>query len=206
MRRVQGRPRPPRVDNPQRRRPRGVPRLRRPGSPRLPPFRRRGPHAPCAQTRPSLGGRPQVESGTQAIRAPGDTGRGGRPRSGRGSVRGRRRDPRGTTGERRTAPGGAGSGVRRPVRRPRPGALSRAVQKGAKRRSPSTRAANTAVVWAAVAPRRPWTRTLIRLAVVAHIRHRETPYDDLLVGGCERGDARARVSDQVATVLRAWKR
>lgn len=46
----------------------------------------------------------------------------------------------------------------------------------------------------------------IRLAVVAHIRHRETLYDDLLTGGCERGDARARVSDQVAAVLRGWKR
>jgi hypothetical protein len=45
----------------------------------------------------------------------------------------------------------------------------------------------------------------VRLAVVAHVRHTETPYDDLLVGGCERGEARARVRDQVATMLRAWK-
>jgi hypothetical protein len=46
----------------------------------------------------------------------------------------------------------------------------------------------------------------IRLAVVAHIRHRETSYDDLLTGGYERGAARARVRDEVAAVLRAWKR
>ena len=46
----------------------------------------------------------------------------------------------------------------------------------------------------------------IRLAVVAHIRHRETPYDDLLVGGRERGEARTEVSDRVATVLREWTR
>ena len=46
----------------------------------------------------------------------------------------------------------------------------------------------------------------VRLAVVAHIRHTETPYDDLLVAGVERSDARARVSDQVASVLSAWKR
>lgn len=46
----------------------------------------------------------------------------------------------------------------------------------------------------------------VRLAVVAHVRHTETPYDDLLVGGCERGEARARVRDQVAAVLSAWQR
>ena len=45
----------------------------------------------------------------------------------------------------------------------------------------------------------------VRLAVVAHIRHTETPYDDLLVGGVERSEARARVRDQVATVLSDWE-
>ena len=46
----------------------------------------------------------------------------------------------------------------------------------------------------------------VRLAVVAHVRHTETAYDDLLLGGCERGEARARVRDQVAAVLSAWQR
>ena len=46
----------------------------------------------------------------------------------------------------------------------------------------------------------------VRLAVIAHIRHAETPYDDLLAGSVERGEARARVRDQVAAVVRAWKR
>jgi len=46
----------------------------------------------------------------------------------------------------------------------------------------------------------------IRLAVVAHVRHTETNYDELLVSGCDRQEARARVDDQLSTVLRAWKR
>jgi len=45
----------------------------------------------------------------------------------------------------------------------------------------------------------------VRLAVVAHIRHTETPYDDLLVGGVERSEARACVRDQVAAVLSDWQ-
>lgn len=45
----------------------------------------------------------------------------------------------------------------------------------------------------------------IRLAVTAHIRHTETPYDELLVAGCERWDARAQVSGKVAAVLARWE-
>ena len=44
----------------------------------------------------------------------------------------------------------------------------------------------------------------VRLAVVAHIRHAETPYDDLLLSGCDRHDARARVREAVDQVLSAW--
>ena len=46
----------------------------------------------------------------------------------------------------------------------------------------------------------------VRLAVVAHVRHTETNYDELLVSGCDRQEARARVDDQLLAVLRAWKR
>jgi len=46
----------------------------------------------------------------------------------------------------------------------------------------------------------------IRLAVVAHIRHAETPYDELLLGGYDRRDARAQVGDQVSAVLQDWQR
>lgn len=44
----------------------------------------------------------------------------------------------------------------------------------------------------------------VRLAVAAHIRHAETSYDELLVRGYERWDARERVRDAVQRVLRSW--
>jgi hypothetical protein len=46
----------------------------------------------------------------------------------------------------------------------------------------------------------------VRLAVVAHIRHRETPYDQHLAHGEDRGEARALVRDQVEAVLERWAR
>jgi hypothetical protein len=45
----------------------------------------------------------------------------------------------------------------------------------------------------------------IQLAVVAHIRHRQTPYDRLLATGYERHDARAEVKETVRAVLASWK-
>jgi hypothetical protein len=45
----------------------------------------------------------------------------------------------------------------------------------------------------------------IRLAVMAHVRHRETSYDALLASGHDRRDARARVEDVVARVLDQWE-
>jgi len=45
----------------------------------------------------------------------------------------------------------------------------------------------------------------VRLAVLAHVRHAETEYDDLLVHGWARQEARARVNDQVSTVLGEWR-
>jgi hypothetical protein len=46
----------------------------------------------------------------------------------------------------------------------------------------------------------------IRLAVVAHVRHVETGYDELLVSGLDRHVARRRVQDQVSRVLADWGR
>ena len=46
--------------------------------------------------------------------------------------------------------------------------------------------------------------TAVRLAVVAHIRHRETNYDELLGSGWFRGEARARVRDQVERICEEW--
>ncbi|WP_295544147.1 DUF2293 domain-containing protein [uncultured Thiohalocapsa sp.] len=44
----------------------------------------------------------------------------------------------------------------------------------------------------------------VRLAVIAHIRHAQTPYDDLLLQGWDRHEARAQVRDAVDAVLRDW--
>ena len=46
----------------------------------------------------------------------------------------------------------------------------------------------------------------VRLAVAAHVRHAETPYDELLARGRERWDARERVRDEVEVVLAKWQR
>lgn len=45
----------------------------------------------------------------------------------------------------------------------------------------------------------------VRLAVIAHVRHRETKYDELLANGRERWEARATVEDALARVLEKWQ-
>jgi hypothetical protein len=45
----------------------------------------------------------------------------------------------------------------------------------------------------------------IRLAVRAHIRHRHTPYDDLLAAGREPAEARSLVRERIEAVLRRWE-
>lgn len=42
------------------------------------------------------------------------------------------------------------------------------------------------------------------LAIIAHIRHTETDYDDLLLEGMDRHEARAEVQELVAQVLQSW--
>jgi hypothetical protein len=44
----------------------------------------------------------------------------------------------------------------------------------------------------------------VRLAVIAHIRHRETDYDKLLAHGYERGEARATIAKAVTRTLGSW--
>jgi hypothetical protein len=46
----------------------------------------------------------------------------------------------------------------------------------------------------------------VQLAVVAHVRHDETHYDELLVRGIERRDARDRVREDVDRVLSGWRK
>lgn len=45
----------------------------------------------------------------------------------------------------------------------------------------------------------------VRLAVVAHLRHRETRYDELLAKGHDRWEARTAVEKTVHEVLRKWE-
>jgi hypothetical protein len=44
----------------------------------------------------------------------------------------------------------------------------------------------------------------VRLAVIAHIRHAETKYDELLSKGYDRREARAEVEEAVFRVLEEW--
>ena len=44
----------------------------------------------------------------------------------------------------------------------------------------------------------------VRLAVIAHIRHAETDYDEYLMSGDERWEARARVKGAASEVLGRW--
>ncbi|NLW49034.1 MAG: DUF2293 domain-containing protein [Firmicutes bacterium] len=46
----------------------------------------------------------------------------------------------------------------------------------------------------------------ITLAVVAHIRHEETQYDDLLLQGIDRRSARYEVEEKVEKVLDKWRK
>jgi hypothetical protein len=45
----------------------------------------------------------------------------------------------------------------------------------------------------------------VRLAVTAHIRHAETNYDDLLLKGIERPEAREKVYPKVLQILDRWE-
>ena len=45
----------------------------------------------------------------------------------------------------------------------------------------------------------------VRLAVTAHVRHAETPYDELLLRMFDRSEARHLVSDAVSEVLFRWE-
>jgi hypothetical protein len=41
--------------------------------------------------------------------------------------------------------------------------------------------------------------------VTASVRHRDTAYDQLLMAGVERGEARDRVGDDVARTIATWR-
>jgi hypothetical protein len=45
----------------------------------------------------------------------------------------------------------------------------------------------------------------LRLAVAASVRHVDTDYDDLLMSGADRDEARHRVRDRVDRILDTWR-
>ncbi len=55
------------------------------------------------------------------------------------------------------------------------------------------------------APGRALDPEAVRLAVAASIRHTDTDYDLLLMGGIGRDAARLRVRDHVEDVLASWR-
>jgi hypothetical protein len=48
-------------------------------------------------------------------------------------------------------------------------------------------------------------REAVTLAVVAAVRHADTPYDDLLMSGVDRDEARWRIDAQVEEILERWR-
>jgi hypothetical protein len=46
----------------------------------------------------------------------------------------------------------------------------------------------------------------IRMAVIAHIRHTQTRYDELLARGVERREARGQVEEEVSRLLAEWEK
>jgi hypothetical protein len=55
------------------------------------------------------------------------------------------------------------------------------------------------------APAKAMDEAAVHLAVIAHVRHRETKYDELLAKGGERWQARAAVEEAVCRVLQKWE-
>ena len=66
-------------------------------------------------------------------------------------------------------------------------------------------ARNTAAALDVLAAAKSLDENAVLLAVIAHIRHRKTNYDDLLGKGWERSDARSAVAERIDEVLGSWK-
>ncbi|MFF8658733.1 DUF2293 domain-containing protein [Streptomyces huasconensis] len=52
---------------------------------------------------------------------------------------------------------------------------------------------------------RALSEAAVTAAVIAAVRHADTPYDRLLMSGVPRGEARRRIAPLVATTLRRWR-
>jgi hypothetical protein len=49
-------------------------------------------------------------------------------------------------------------------------------------------------------------REAVTLAVVAEVRHADIPYDELLMSGVDRDEARWRIEAQVEEIRERWRR
>jgi hypothetical protein len=56
------------------------------------------------------------------------------------------------------------------------------------------------------APAKTFDEDAVRFAVLAHVRHIKTPYDELLASSADRGEARRQVEDEVRFTLASWQR
>ncbi|WP_308282849.1 DUF2293 domain-containing protein [Pseudonocardia nigra] len=181
-----------------------VSHVRRPGPPRPPPGGRRHPHPAGEEGERALGRGGAVEPVAEAVPAPGDPRRGRRAGAGGGELPRRRGGPAPATGTRpgtaRTSGRGADQSNGRRDRRLFPCC-------------PQSRteaiAAHTAVRGSGRVGRSAAGRALdeaaITAAVVASVRHEDTPYDELLMSGEAREAARAAVRADVDTVLARWR-
>ncbi|WP_345142377.1 DUF2293 domain-containing protein, partial [Streptomyces mexicanus] len=52
---------------------------------------------------------------------------------------------------------------------------------------------------------RALSESAVTCAVIASVRHLDTPYDRLLMDGVARHEARRRIAAEVEAVLRAWR-
>jgi len=180
-----------------------VSELRGSRSPHGPVSRRRGAHAAGPKVFHARRHRAEMEPRTQAVRTPGTAGR-GRSASTR---RGRVPEGCGGSGEAPRTRGGTARRIGRCACCAVRGTYSPALPGLPGRSGGANRFARVQEVQR---PRRTQgcgqapRRGAVRLAVVAHVRHDETRYDELLARGVERWDARDRVRENVDRVLSRW--
>ncbi|MFD2763850.1 DUF2293 domain-containing protein [Micromonospora eburnea] len=81
-----------------------------------------------------------------------------------------------------------------------------AARRCGRRRSADTPAPAAAAGWGRSAAGRALGPDAVTRAVVASVRHEDTAYDELLMAGVPREQARERVQDDIDQVLERWRR
>ena len=183
----------------------GVPCVRRPGPPRLRPGRRSGVD-PAGEKASRLSPRSSCASAGP-----------GAATSGRVSSWRRRRwrRPRRRAWPTRTPGGAGGNGPRRhgpgrttPSRRPSPRrtrGCSQPARPSGRQQSPTTLELGAVAGWARLAAGRALEEPAVTLAVVASVRHVDTGYDELLMDGVDRADARDPSAPRSIEIVERWR-